>query len=409
MEVWFKNQSIQKKLIFSNLLGNAIAYLLVFWIILGYEYFALRQESLAQIQVKSSIVAENIAAAAAFYDVDAANESLELLRGSHEVIEVHLLLNDKRLLTSYYRDATHKTPMAELKSVPLDSQNVSLSHIVLHKRIFLRSEPVGSLLVVSSLEYFYNRLIWYAFIIFATTIFGLYLSTVIALKTSKIITRPLISLTRFTQKVIREGYANPASINSSNDEIGHLSRAFTTMISQINERDKILQRMAYYDKVTGIANRHYFEERIKQTLEEVSQNQLSCYLLLIDLDDFKIINDQYGHPVGDMVLRYVGSALKSVLRESDAIFRIGGDEFAIIVESNCSVKSIDAIAMKIIAAISKPVVFESHELRVGASIGVSCFPNCAIDIETLISSADHALYASKKRGKNQYTLCTEHH
>lgn len=165
-----------------------------------------------------------------------------------------------------------------------------------------------------------------------------------------------------------------------------------------------MQQLAYYDRVTGIANRHFFEERIEQALTNAERYGTACYLLMIDLDDFKIVNDQLGHHVGDLLLRHVSESLKRTMRQNDSIFRIGGDEFAIIIENTSESESVGRIAEKIIQAVSTPVILDEHEVKVGASIGISCFPKLSNDIRELMNTADAAMYVAKRSGKNSYKI-----
>ncbi len=397
---WLNNLPIQKKLIVSNLFGSVLSYVPVILIMLTYEYFALRNHSLSQLHVESDMVVESVAAAMAFQDDTATQESLRTLHGADDILEAHLFLNDGTLFKSYYRNQKQQLSQQEIHN----TQTHSFSHIIVRKTISLRSQKVGSLVIVASMEHFYTRLFWYALILVTATASGLYFATLIAVRIGKMITKPLTSLIHTTEKIMAEGtYTTPVN-TSSNDEVGSLSRAFSAMISQIHKRDKSLQQLAYYDRVTGIANRHYFEERITQAVENATRYGTSCFLLLIDLDDFKIVNDRYGHPMGDLLLRHVSETLRLTLRKSDAIFRIGGDEFAVIIDNECSKELISMIALKIIHAISQPVLLENSTIQVGASIGVSCFPKYSNDLKSLISSADIAMYRAKKEGKNRYAL-----
>jgi diguanylate cyclase len=126
--------------------------------------------------------------------------------------------------------------------------------------------------------------------------------------------------------------------------------------------------------------------------------------MMIDLDDFKIVNDTLGHHIGDLLLRHISKSLNKTMRQNDNIFRIGGDEFAIMIESPSRKESVTLIAKKIIAAVSTPIILEGHEVRVGASIGISCFPHLAHDVHTLMTTADSAMYIAKKGGKNTFVV-----
>ncbi|HEX5330077.1 diguanylate cyclase domain-containing protein, partial [Sulfuricurvum sp.] len=397
--------SIQKKLIYSNVFGIAFAFVPVVVIMVTYEYFALRESVLEEIRVQAEITGESSAAAMAFRDTEAAHDTLSALRGAHDMREAHLILSDGTILESYYGDGKgmkFRKPTKKFQASKERKERLGLSSVTIEKPIFLRSEHVGSLILVSSLNSLYTRLEWFALIIMSATLFGFMLARMVAKRISKMITEPLMELIEATQKVTEENdYSTPISVESK-DEVGNLSRAFGEMMTQIHNRDLTMQQLAYYDRVSGIPNRHFFEERIVQAISNAQRYGTSCYLLMIDLDDFKIVNDTIGHHVGDLLLRHVSESLTNTMRQNDSIFRIGGDEFAIIIESISDHESVAHIAQKIIKAVSTPVVLEGHEVKVGASIGISCFPKYSSDVQTLMSTADSAMYAAKGKGKNNY-------
>lgn len=401
---WLRDKPIGKKLVYSNVLGWILSFIPVVMIMSSYEYHALRNHVLREIRVQADIVGEGAAAAMAFHDEEAASEILSLLRGARDMIEAHLVLPDGTVFQSHYYKGFQPRSSQRYEPGLTYAENLTFSTITIQKPIQLRSKPVGLLILTASLESFYLRLVWYAVIIVITAGCGLYVASVVAGRISKMITEPLRSLTVATQKIITESDYEATITTTVNDEVGTLSRAFTEMISQIRKRDLTLQQLAYYDPITGIANRHYYEERITQTVENAHRYGTVCYLLMIDLDDFKIVNDNFGHLVGDLLLRHVSEALTNILRKSDSIFRIGGDEFAVIIESPSDHEAIDQVARKIIQAVSSPLVFEGHVIRVGASIGISCFPTFSNDVRMLMSSADTAMYAAKAAGKNRYMM-----
>ena len=402
---WLKNKSIQNKLIYSNHFGIVFAIVPIVTIMMTYEFFALRSSILEEIRVQADIVGESSAAAMAFRDGAAASETLSSLHGAHDMIEAHLVLPDGTILKSYYRKKNGKAVhLQTLKPLNVSKIILSLNRVIINKPIYLRSELVGSLILVSSLNGFYTRMMWYSLIIVIAVAIGFLLARHVASLISRTITEPLSSLTVATQKIITDQDYTTTFSTDAEDEVGKLSYAFSEMMMQIYKRDKTMKQLAYYDRVSGIANRHFFEERIIQTVENAERYGTLCYLLMIDLDDFKIVNDKLGHHIGDLLLRHVSESLTHTMRQNDSIFRIGGDEFAIIIESTSYNEAVDQIAKKIIQAISTPVVLEGHEVKVGASIGISCFPRLSTDVRSLMTTADSAMYIAKKQGKNSYQI-----
>lgn len=124
-------------------------------------------------------------------------------------------------------------------------------------------------------------------------------------------------------------------------------------------------------------------------------------LYFIDLDGFKNVNDTLGHDIGDLLLKEVAKIFKDTLRNEDFVFRIGGDEFAIIIKYSNDEIDLEIIANKIIENINKPIFIKNHEINVGCSIGISLFPKDAQDLKNLLKYSDMAMYKAKQNGKNR--------
>jgi len=397
---------IQKKLIYSNMIGIVFAFIPIVLILVIYEFYALRNAILDEVRVQADIVGESSAAAMAFRDEGSASETLSSLHGAQDLIEAHLILNDGTILKSFYVDSNHLSKMSEnLIPSKIRKESITMHEITIEKPIFLRSEFVGSLILKSSLNSLYTRMEWFALIVLITASIGYFLARLVATYISRTITDPLLGLISAAQRVTEEkDYSTPINVDS-HDEVGNLSRAFGEMMSQIHKHDLSMQQLAYYDRVTGIANRHYFEERIEQTVGNALRYGKICYLMIIDLDDFKMVNDKLGHHIGDVLLRHISESITHTMRQNDSIFRIGGDEFAVIIESSSDHESVSRIAQKIIQSVSTPIIIEGYEVNVGASIGISCFPHNAHDVRSLINTADNAMYSAKRDGKNNIKIC----
>lgn len=387
------------------MIGIFLAFLPVFLVMVVYEYYALRNAMLHEIRVQAEIIGESSAAAMAFRDKESALDTLAALNGSEDMISAYLILPDGTLFERFYYSNKAKTPQLKTLSAPvMYSEHFSFSEVTIVKPVYLRSEYVGSLTLVSGLNSFYKRLSFFWILILSVALFGFGLARYVASKISHTITEPLMHLIDVAQKVTSVQDYNALISIESKDEVGDLSKAFGEMMSQIHKRDLSMQQLAYYDRVSGIANRHYFEERIVQAVGNAERYGTVCYLLMIDLDDFKIVNDSMGHDVGDKLLRHVSESIIRTLRQNDFIFRIGGDEFAVIIESTSDLESIEQIAQKVIFAVSTPVTLEGHYVKVGASIGISCFPKYALDVRSLIRTADEAMYEAKRSGKNNFQI-----
>ena len=167
-----------------------------------------------------------------------------------------------------------------------------------------------------------------------------------------------------------------------------------------------IRRLAFSDKLTGLANRALFDDRLQHTIHNANRYNHPFMLTLLDLDGFKAVNDEHGHAAGDAVLRTFANNLRGVVRESDTVARFGGDEFAVIQPMQL-VKDARAMAGELLAAVSLTAATDRTMAHVGASAGVAVFPWHGADCESLLRAADTALYDAKRAGKNTYRLFSE--
>ena len=168
-----------------------------------------------------------------------------------------------------------------------------------------------------------------------------------------------------------------------------------------------IKKQAFYDHLTGLANKILFNDRLEQAIYNASRNSSKVAVLFIDLDNFKFINDSMGHTAGDELLKVVSRRLKRCLRKTDTISRWGGDEFTVVLPEIKDIRHVLTLCSRILNQELKNIIIDNQELRITASIGVAFYPDDGIDIESLIKNADTAMYKSKELGKNQYQLYKE--
>ncbi len=177
-----------------------------------------------------------------------------------------------------------------------------------------------------------------------------------------------------------------------------------TDITDLKDSEKVLAHMATHDSLTGLPNRTLFQDRLQQAIKFASREKIRFAVMFLDLDKFKMVNDSYGHHAGDLVLKEVSSRLKECLRESDTIARVSGDEFTLLLERVVSISEVESIASRIVESIKTPISYEDYNILVSASIGISIYPDMGVDMDTLINSADHAMYSAKASGGSQHVI-----
>lgn len=199
------------------------------------------------------------------------------------------------------------------------------------------------------------------------------------------------------------------SISTVNDEHGNPSKlvGIFSDISSLKETEKELENLAYYDALTGLPNRVLFRDRLKQGIHAAKRDDYKLATLLIDLDHFKFVNDTLGHDAGDNLLEIVAECLKSFVRESDTVARLGGDEFTIILSEINQPEEASIIAQKIIDNLKEPIEVKGRMVNIGASIGISTYPDDGDECDLLLKNADMALYKAKDSGRNAYHFFSE--
>jgi len=214
--------------------------------------------------------------------------------------------------------------------------------------------------------------------------------------TARRITTPLKDLAHVAERFGRGDYSAGVAAKS-NDEIGALSRAFETMRVGILRREQEIGRLAYWDTLTNLPNRARFAMQLSEAIQKAAKHNRSLYILLMDLDRFKNVNDVLGHTFGDALLRQVGERLKLQVRcEGDQVARLGGDEFAILLEM--TLPEAQAVAARILQSLEEPISLEDQTVDLGAGIGIAGYPDHGNDVESLLSRAEIAMYAAKKTG-----------
>lgn len=176
-----------------------------------------------------------------------------------------------------------------------------------------------------------------------------------------------------------------------------------TDVTVVRRSQRDASRLAQYDSLTGLANRHRMDKRLRATLSAYQAAGRSCALLMMDLDRFKAVNDTLGHPAGDELLKQVAGRLQRIVTEKGCeIGRLGGDEFQIMIPDLDDRGRLGEIARSIITMISQPYQIEGSRCVIGASVGVAVFPFDGVNYEDLVRSADLALYAAKGGGRGQF-------
>jgi len=196
------------------------------------------------------------------------------------------------------------------------------------------------------------------------------------------------------------------TINTVRDNKGELTNYISIFsdISRAKDTERELEKLAFFDPLTGLPNRLLFRDRLEHVFAEVKRSERKVALLFLDLDHFKRINDTLGHPMGDALLKIIAQRIQSCLRSVDTVARMGGDEFTIILSAVEHAGKVAHIAENILAELKKPIELGDNTLFVTGSIGIAIHPGDGDTADSLVKNADTAMFHAKEIGRNRYSF-----
>ncbi|MBB6155474.1 diguanylate cyclase (GGDEF)-like protein [Pseudomonas sp. JAI115] len=408
----FEDLPLRDKVTHTGFKLTAAAMTVLLVMLLVYQLVVQRRSLVEDITAHAMVVGRNGSAAMMFANADEAYETLASLQHVPDINWAAFVLNDGRQLAIYRRD-----PAGEVVNY-YGVEEIGLYSLLVRRPVELHGQVIGNVAVNASFTSLYRGLAVQALFGGLAAAVALFLSFILSRRMASSIVRPLQNLVKLTERVrTYQDFSLRATVYGS-DETGRLARSFNDMMDQLESHDarisaelqqrrlaqQQLNELAYRDPVTGLNNRHYFKEKLETAVMEGMRYATSCAVLFIDLDDFKIVNDTLGHETGDSLLILVAERLRETLRNTDVVCRIGGDEFAVILENGVNADQARLVASNIVAALSSPFYVDGRRIGVGASLGISLCPDHATDTTSLLRKADIAMYQAKGGGKNSYHL-----
>ena len=232
----------------------------------------------------------------------------------------------------------------------------------------------------------------------------------LGIKIAKSITAPIVHLRDLAVEIANGNHDITIDLDFSH-EIGELAKSFSIMTKKLVTSHKELtgisenlEFLAYHDALTSLPNRRFAKIDLSTVISNPKVDNTLSGIMLVDIDDFKVVNDTLGHDVGDQLLISISHLMEECLRSKDTVYRIGGDEFMIIFTDMVSVLSVEHLAERINNKISEPIKLKNNTLNVTCSIGIAMLNKEITESNILFKYADIALYDSKAKGKNTYCL-----
>lgn len=178
------------------------------------------------------------------------------------------------------------------------------------------------------------------------------------------------------------------------------------LYKQLEDYSREMESLALHDALTGLPNRRLLMDRLSLAIAHARRHKRTMAVMYLDLDGFKLLNDSLGHDAGDTLLSMASARLVAAVRQEDTVARLGGDEFVIALWELSHADDVAELVSKVMQAVSQPYNIQGHDVSMTASVGVSIYPTHGEEVETLMKSADLALYEAKRTGKNDYRIAT---
>lgn len=416
LHTWLRQRSLVTKFRLANFLTSGIVIFAAGGLLLIIYVFIAGEGLLEQTRTNAAMTAENLTAAIVFNDQKSAADILSTLKAFPGIAHARVRLVDGRIFAQYVRN-----PSGQIRSsapLDVDSYRFTPEQLSVSRLIAFKGRQLGTIRVDTDLAPLYVRIAWYVAIITIVMLGSLALAQAILMRLHRAVTAPLVALARTSKTISEKGdYSIRAEVAQAAD-LGLVTSAFNKMLDQIernnteltqeiNERKIVeakLDRLAHFDNVTGLRNRHFFHDRLQLVVERSRRFQERTFVMFLDLDNFKAVNDTLGHNVGDDLLKAVAGRLLEVVRFDDTVARIGGDEFAILLENASTSEIADTVAQKCVTSLARAFAIADHKIYISVSIGVSSCPDDSVDIHTLMKFADTAMYYAKSAGKNTYRI-----
>lgn len=384
-----------------------------------YQAMMMRHSLRQQLSAQADMIGANASAALLFDDSRAADEVLRIAATAPELRHAEILSATGATLARVRRESLSDTGFPQkLRRVGLDME-LSVRRPIMHNR-----NVEGSILLTWDLYPGYRDLAKQALIDLAILFVAVNVATLFGFGLQRKLITPILSLSRLAENVaLSQDYSRRAT-KFADDEVGQLTDRFNEMLARIQERDVHLENLvrartaelveanaqlthqAYFDGLTGLPNRHLFQDRVQQALSHAERYKKKLAVCFMDLDEFKHINDVFGHETGDKVLRQVAERISACLRETDSVARIGGDEFMFLFTELESAEAAGRVAEKVLASLRPPLHVDGHVFTARASFGISIYPDDGQTPATLKKNADMAMYHAKSQGRDRYSFFT---
>jgi diguanylate cyclase (GGDEF)-like protein len=408
--------SLVKKLTRQNLTILLGSMLLSFVLIAMVLWLTARERQASAAELAAIQLANNVAAMLVFNDPVEAERELSLLAARRELSGVALYDARGQLFASL--NNLEVLPWVQQSQQSSAQRRYDGLAIELTVPIVVKGQIEGVLYVRETLHQLMNWFLRGVLIMSALMVLIYVAAARLLVRVQRQALSPLVELSALAERIAAERNFSLRAPVIDNNEIGSLTLRFnellkraeiwqtelSSQLQQQSERGDELESLALKDSLTQLPNRHYFGQLLQQMVSTSNKEQQMSALMFIDLDNFKFVNDNYGHDAGDEVLIEISKRIQSAIRSDDTLCRLGGDEFALLLPNQVTPQLTEQICLRLLQQVRQPLMVKDVRMPVSLSIGVAFCPVHSDDTATLLQLADEAMYRTKRAGKNGYQI-----
>lgn len=413
MKNWYQSLSLHSKQILIIIFINAFSLLLASTLYFYNNVLSYRETQVLQLESKAQVIAGTVTSSLLFHDYLAAQEQLANLAQDPNILYVGIYDASRAFFANYESRQHFERPNFDEYQTGL-YQNQNRIEIV--REIHYDNELLGYLFLAEDTSDLTNQMIRHALITLGVFVMSLLFAYALSMLMQRWLTKPIKDLVDVINHITTSRDYNQRLKAEHQDEVGQLINSFNTMLEAIKQRDdklrmhgaeledlvhlrtRQLHQRSNYDSLTKLPNRHFLIEQLEHQIELAENENNPIAVMFLDLDRFKVINDNLGHSVGDEVLKVAAQRLSSVISNKDNIARWGGDEFVIFLTDFQTREDLEKTAWKITEALEKVIHLADRQFHISTSIGISLFPEHGKDAFTLLKHADVSMYRAKDRG-----------
>lgn len=419
MKYWYQSLSLKTKQILIIIAINAFSLSIASTLYFFNNLNSYKKDVINQLQSTSQIIAGNITSSLLFQDKHAAQEQLKTLVKDKGTLFVGIYDVEKIFFANYEGEEYYRRPDFSQYSPGIFTDG-DITTVV--NEIYYDQELLGYILIVKDSQAATAQIKDYTLITLAVFVMSLLFAWFLSNFMQRWLTKPIQDFAQTIQNITSNKDYSQRLSSDNKDEIGTLMESFNDMLDAVEERDAKLQahgeeledlvslrtrqlhQRSNYDALTKLPNRHFLIEQLEHQIAISTQEQSKIAILFMDLDRFKIINDNLGHAIGDQVLKVVAKRLEKLLRNGEIIARWGGDEFIIVLPNASSKTMVEGTVANIISSIEQEIQLAERQFHISTCIGISLFPNNGKDPLTLLKHADASMYKAKSRGAGSHTF-----